>query len=204
VPRVAEDRLPAEPVSPDQRDRYRRILHAAAKHGAAKGLERVQMVDVARDAGVAIATLYRYFPSKTHLFTALMRHRVERLVDVTVEPAPAVDPAGGVSRLLCRMGDDMLRTPLLTHAMVQSNNATVAHNPAAAVTHVFLDLMLVAGGFGEPTEQDLRLLRLVEQAWYGVVMSALNGHIGPAQVRADTELVCRLLLRGGAGGCPHH
>ncbi|MDP9821935.1 TetR family transcriptional regulator [Nocardioides massiliensis] len=194
MPRLAEDRLPAEPVSPDQRERYRRILRAAAKHGAAKGLERVQMLDVARDAGVAIATLYRYFPSKTHLFTALMRHRVERLVDLVVEP-PAADPAEGIGRLLCQMGDDMLRTPLLTHAMVQSNNATVAHNPSAAVTYVFLDLMLAAGGFDEPTEQDLRLLRLVEQAWYGIVMSALNGHIGPTQVRADTELVCRLLLR---------
>ena len=41
------------------------------------------MHDVAKDAGVAIATLYRYFPSKTHLFTALMGAQVERLAEVT-------------------------------------------------------------------------------------------------------------------------
>ena len=50
VPRLAEDRPPAEPSSRDQKDRYDRILRAAARHGAEKGLERVQMLDVARDA----------------------------------------------------------------------------------------------------------------------------------------------------------
>ena len=76
MPRIAEARPPAEPSSPDQKERYRRILEPRLRHGAAKGLERMQMHDVAKDAGVAIATLYRYFPSKTHLFTALMGAQV--------------------------------------------------------------------------------------------------------------------------------
>ena len=33
--------------------------------------------ELAKAAGVAIATLYRYFPSKAHLFTAVMRWQVE-------------------------------------------------------------------------------------------------------------------------------
>ena len=67
MPRIAENREPAVPSSPGQRERYRRILRAAAEHGAKNGLERGQMVDLAKDAGVALATLYRYFPSKTML-----------------------------------------------------------------------------------------------------------------------------------------
>ncbi|MDF1604124.1 TetR family transcriptional regulator [Nocardioides sp. YIM 152315] len=195
MPRVAEDRPAAEPSSPDQKERYRRILRAAAGHGAAKGLERVQMLDVARDAGVAIATLYRYFPSKTHLFTALMRAQVEQLADLSVQPVPGESADEGIARLLVRAGRDLLRTPLLAHAMMQSNNATVAQTPSAGVTQAFLDLMLEAGGIADPTAHDLRLLRLLEQAWYGILISTLNGHISLAQMDDDTQLMCRLLLR---------
>ena len=56
MPRVGESRVPAEPSSAGQKARYRRILRAAARLGARDDLERVQMQDVAREAGVAIAT----------------------------------------------------------------------------------------------------------------------------------------------------
>ena len=196
MPRVAEDRPPAEPTSPDQKERYQRILRAAARHGAAKGLERMQMLDVARDAGVAIATLYRYFPSKTHLFTALMRAQVEQLGEISVESLPGEAPEVGIARLLVRAGHDLLRSPLLAHAMMQSNNATVAQTPTAGVTEVFTDLMVTASGIAEPTEHDRRLFRLLEQAWYGLLITALNGHISADQLDDDTVLICRLLLRG--------
>ncbi len=195
MPRVAEDRLPAEPSSPDQKARYRRILAAASKHGAANGLERVQMHEVAREAGVAIATLYRYFPSKTHLFTALLRSQMDRLGELSVKPRPDESAADGIARLLVSAGRQLLRTPLLAHAMIQSNNAMVAQVPGGAVTEDFTDLMLRAAGIDEPTDHDRKLCMLLEQAWYGIVTSALNRAIDPDQYEADTELICRLILR---------
>lgn len=58
MPRIAEARPSAEPSSPGQKARYQRILRAAAaKHGAEHRLERVQMHDVAKEAGVAIAMM---------------------------------------------------------------------------------------------------------------------------------------------------
>ncbi len=196
MPRVSEVRSPAEPTSAEQRERYRRILRAAARHGAEKGLERVQMHDVARDAGVAIATLYRYFPSKTHLFTALMRSQVERLATLEIRREDGETPEDAIARLLVRAGRELLESPLLTHAMMQSNNATVAQSPNAAVTEAFSELLLSAGGIEEPTSYDLRVLRLLEEAWYGIVMSAINQAQDEASLASDTELVCRLLLRG--------
>ncbi|WP_193605852.1 TetR family transcriptional regulator [Nocardioides dongkuii] len=196
MPRLAGDRPPAEPTSADQRDRYHRILRAAARHGATKGLERVQMVDVARDAGVAIATLYRYFPSKTHLFTALMHTRVEQLAALGVRSRVGETPDQGIARLLVRAGRDLLDNPLLAHAMMQSNNAAIAQSPDEGVTQLFTDLMRAAGGLEDPTPYELRLLRLLEEAWYGVVMTALNRRDDPDQLAADTELICRLMLRG--------
>lgn len=193
MPRIAEARRPAEPSSPEQKERYRRILQAAARHGAAKGLERMQMHDVAKDAGVAIATLYRYFPSKTHLFTALMGARVSELWDLVADSGPAEDPAAAVSDLLVGAGRQLLARPLLAHAMMQSNNASVAQSNSP-VTKVFADLMLEVLDLDDPDEEQERLVRITEAAWYGIIMSALNGHITAEQAERDTRLACRRLL----------
>ncbi len=151
------------------------------------------MHDVAKDAGVAIATLYRYFPSKTHLFTALMGAQVERLAEVTVI-APAIgDPAEGVCNLLNTAARELLARPLLAHAMLQSNNASVAQ-AGSAVTGVFAELILEIMGVEEPNEEQARVVRLLEAAWYGILISALNRHITPEEAEDDTRFACHRLL----------
>lgn len=196
MPRLSEDRPPATPVSAEQKDRYRRILRAAARHGADKGLERVQMHDVARDAGVAIATLYRYFPSKTHLFTALMNDLVLQMRAQPIERRPDETPEDGVSRLLRRAGNDLLAHPHLAHAMVQSNNATLAAAPGFGVDNVFQEILVIASGIVDPTPHDIRIMLLIEQAWYGLIVAALNEWVDAERFAADTDLMCRLLMRG--------
>lgn len=193
MPRIAENRQPAEPVSPEQKERHQRILRAAARHGAEKGLERMQMHDVAKDAGVAIATLYRYFPSKTHLFTALMAASVDRLENLTPDDGASADPVAAVSELLVRAGRELLSRPLLAHAMLQSNNASVAQD-SSAVTSAFGDLIMRTLQIEEPTEQQARLVRIVEAAWYGVLISALNKHISAELAEEDTRVACERLL----------
>jgi AcrR family transcriptional regulator len=192
LPRIAEHRAPAEPTTPEQHERVQRILRAAAHHGAAKGLERMQMADVARDAGVAIATLYRYFPSKTALFTGVMRDRVQRLRD-NLEDFPSDEPVEAVAELLVRAGRELLRRPLLAHAMMTSNNALAA-DPHSGVTEAFKALLYTVAGIAEPTEDEARLLRIVEQAWYGILTTVLNGVIDAREAEVDTRLATRLLL----------
>jgi AcrR family transcriptional regulator len=183
------------PSSPGQKERYRRILRAAAEHGASHGFERIQMLDVARDAGVAIATLYRYFPSKTALYTALLRHQVERLDRASVQLPPGQTGAEAVGQMLVEASRVLLRQPLLAQAMLQSNNVTVASEaPGTAVTGAFAELILRLGGVAVPSEHDLRLVRLIEQTWYGVLTSQLNGHVSAEDAEIDTRLACRLLL----------
>ena len=58
-----------------------RILEAAFHQIGEWGLARTTVEDVARAAGLTRQTIYRYFPSKDHLVTALLMREEDRLLD---------------------------------------------------------------------------------------------------------------------------
>src|SRR5881628_2095419 len=59
-----------------------RILAAAEERFAAFGYRRTGIGEIARDAGVAPGTLYRYFENKEEIFRAVMRENVTMIADV--------------------------------------------------------------------------------------------------------------------------
>jgi AcrR family transcriptional regulator len=59
---------PAAARTPSQQARRDRILAAAQRLLHEREFEQIQVRDVAEDAGVALGTLYRYFPSKELLY----------------------------------------------------------------------------------------------------------------------------------------
>src|SRR5262245_16834718 len=67
-----------------------RILTAAAQRFAAFGYRRTGMAEIARRAGVATGTLYRYFDSKEDVFRAVVGEQLARWLDTarTVLSAP--------------------------------------------------------------------------------------------------------------------
>ncbi|GAT69941.1 TetR/AcrR family transcriptional regulator [Planomonospora sp. ID91781] len=196
MPRIAEVRPPAEPSSPEQRARHLRILRAAAHIGAENGLERVQMHEVAKAAGVAIGTLYRYFPSKTHLFTAVMAEQIDRFGENLPKPAPGTSPEDAVGDVLVSASRQLLRKPALATAMLQSANAAnaAAVADAARIDGTFGGIILRVLGIDDPTVQDVTLVRLLLQCWYGVLQFSLNGRASIADTESDIRLACRLLL----------
>jgi TetR/AcrR family transcriptional regulator, cholesterol catabolism regulator len=59
-----------ETLRRDQFARRQRIVRAALRALAGGEYDQVKISEVARDSGVALGTLYRYFASKEHLFAA--------------------------------------------------------------------------------------------------------------------------------------
>lgn len=195
MPRIAEGRSPAEPASDEQWDRYRRILRAAVEHGSRQPMERVQMSEVAKDAGVAIATLYRYFPSKTVLFATVLRRQIGAL-DSVVEPrALDVPPDVAVANLLIGAGRALLQYPVLARTMLHANMVSISGDEGdLQVSEAFRAMLVKVADIAEPTDLDHRLIRVVEQSWYGILISALNGVIDGDDVELDTHLACTRLL----------
>ncbi len=196
MPRIADARTGAEPSSQEQKARQRRIVRAATGLAAERGIDRVQMHDVAKEAGVAIATLYRYFPSKTHLFTAVLAVQVEWLDELAQPPTPGRDPVEAVYELLLRGTRQLLSRPLLASAMLQSNTqanaATV--NEAIRIDTKMQEVVLRMLGLDTPTARDVRVVSLVMECWYGVLSSALNGRTSMTDVEVEVRLACELLL----------
>jgi len=63
-------------------DKYPLILKAARGLVAQAGFREAQMSSIAEAAGIAIGTLYRYFPSKTELMIEVVKTTAQREVDV--------------------------------------------------------------------------------------------------------------------------
>ena len=92
-----------------------------------------------------------------------------------------------MSDLLVDAGRELLCRPLLAHAMLQSNNAT-SRSRGVPSPRCSSELILETLGIAEPDEDLARLVRIVEAAWYGIIISALNHHITLEQCDADTRL----------------
>ena len=189
MPRIAEARPAALPTTEVQRERCERMLAAAAKLGADHGLEHVQMAEVAERAGVALGTLYRYYPSKHHLFAAVLVRNVGALGPAA--PGLPADPATAVADLMASACRSMLRHPALARAMITSVNVVRPDSPVPG--SAMRDQILRVAGITAPSEADQRLARIVEQFTYGVLTWAVAGESTAREAEADVRRGCLLL-----------
>ncbi|MFB4272964.1 TetR/AcrR family transcriptional regulator [Nonomuraea sp. GTA35] len=112
------------PTRADARRNYDRLL-ASAKDAFAQYGADASLDDIARDAGVGNATLYRHFPSREALLDAVFRDRVE---------------------LLCAQADDLLTAPSSGEALAVWLRALIVH--VATYRGLATWLMSVAAGPG--------------------------------------------------------
>jgi|SRR5208283_2797252 len=82
-----------------KQERERRIVKAAERLFARKGYAEVAMEDVAARAGLAVGTIYNYFPSKSALLLAIVRSETESLLARArkIIDDPPNDPVAAVS-----------------------------------------------------------------------------------------------------------
>ena len=92
-------------------ERERRIVKAAEKLFARKGYAEVAMEDVAARAGLAVGTIYNYFPSKSALLLAIIGRESESLLarGRKILDDPPRDPVAAASQFTEIFLDDFTR-----------------------------------------------------------------------------------------------
>jgi TetR/AcrR family transcriptional regulator, cholesterol catabolism regulator len=114
--------------------RRAKIIEAVTELIAEVGAEAVQMRDVAKRSGVALATVYRYFNSKEYLLAAALedwQKRLTRRILATRGRHARQDPLPGIVDYLRRAQRAFHRNPNMTLLMLQTTTST---DPAAKAT----------------------------------------------------------------------
>ncbi|WP_299530623.1 TetR family transcriptional regulator [uncultured Streptomyces sp.] len=201
---TAGGRPPASPLTERQAARRGAILRAGARLAARGGFDAVQMRDVAEAAGVALGTLYRYFPSKSHLLAALARDLLERWrTALLARPSgPGRPPGERVAATLARTSRLLRREPHLADALVRAltfadrGAGSDGDEAARLVTAIVLD----AAGATRPSAAQLSAVRVVTHTWHAATVAELTGRATPARAAADVATACGLIDRAFPDG----
>jgi AcrR family transcriptional regulator len=179
-----------------QAARRERVVRAALELGAEGGYEAVQMRDVAARAGVALGTIYRYFPSKDALLLAVMVHWLGDLEErVTRRPPSGTTTVERIMDVLGRALRAMGRDPQLTAAVV---GAMTAGDPASVdaigeVTRAMARIMQSAFPDDVDPALEASAAKALGHVWWSATISWANG-MGDidwvaAELREAAELI---------------
>ncbi|GAA3140776.1 cholesterol catabolism transcriptional regulator KstR [Planomonospora alba] len=178
-----------------QHQRRKRIVQAAAALASRGGVEAMQMRTVAERAGVALGTLYRYFPSKMDLVVAVVSEEIE-LLETSIErrPPAAATPAGRAVDVLMRATRGLMREPELADALIRSLIMTEVETPFG--DRMAALLIRVAGGAGTdgPTEEQLALAGALASVWVHELLEMLRGRRTHEQVQHRIEIAADRLF----------
>lgn len=177
-------------LSKDQQARRERLLEAARELAHEGGYPAVTMHDVADRAGVARATVYRYFATKDHLLTEVAATWAHRVTDDIDALAIGDTPAERLTALLERIVEVAASELTLTSAIIQavtSDDSSV--DDARTVLFLFVrDRLSVAIGDPVPDLDD------VEIVLGHILLAAL---VSLTALRRPTEEVTRMVRMSG-------
>lgn len=187
--------------SPAQRERRDRMLTAAMKLASEGGYDAVQMREVADNAGVALGTLYRYFPSKVHLLVAALSSQFEQAEAIT-ERRPIVGDTAHerVMKILGGTTVSLQKQPQLTEAMVRAfmfADASVLgeiEQVGDRLTRMIARAIAGSPDHGQATEEEAAIIRVIADVWMSALVSWANGRSGAAEVEKSVDVAVRLLL----------
>jgi|HubBroStandDraft_5_1064220.scaffolds.fasta_scaffold159855_2 AcrR family transcriptional regulator len=181
---------------------YDRVVAAAAEVLSAGGDEAVQMKDLAQRAGVSLATLYRYFPSRDYVLLAVSLARYQEAArEIFAEPPQQGTVRDLVAGYLMREFRAQQQDQRLVTALMPVLTETRRSYSAIIETIEHLHLQIVrhvAAAGGSPSgqtlsEQQEKLLRVVIDIFGGATRHWLTGKFSAADVQQQIEIGCQLL-----------
>lgn len=187
--------------SPAQIERRARILDAAEALASEGGYDAVQMREIAERAGVALGTLYRYFPSKNHLLVSALDREFDRVEQYSANlPVPGDTPHARMmfvfERTAQALEDDPRLTEALTRAFVFADESVEQLIDQVGTKLVNLIGRTMSGDPKHvPTAEEADMVHIIGDVWLASLIAWATGRKTPAGVLRSMDTAIRLLLR---------
>jgi AcrR family transcriptional regulator len=179
----------------DQLARRQRIVRAALRRLANNDYERVKIAEVARDSGVALGTVYRYFASKEHLFAAAFMEWQQSLMVKLEVSAPADDSEADRLRAIFRQVVRAFQLqPQFYQVLIvlQSTTDSYAREIFNSVSLTFDEI--VSAAFEGELDADRRaVIRTMGAVLDGALRNWVMDRSGINEVYANVEDTIRLI-----------
>lgn len=122
---------------PEKSDMKKDILNAAIKEFAEKGFDQTTMADIAKEAGIAVGSIYNYSENKVTLFENCAAHLLEEFSSF-LEPS-LIEEEDRIYALILRTFDylkaDLARAKII---LIESFNFMI-NNPHSPIFHAIID-----------------------------------------------------------------
>lgn len=188
-------------LSSKQAARRQAVVDAALRLLAQRDYEQISVREVAESAGVALATLYHYFPSKEHLFAeGLVQWAGTLRSDVTRRPLGGTTPACRLEEALLRSARAFERHPQLARLvnLLEISNEPFARDVLARLDAVTMDVYL--GLLGDlPHDEAVRVVRVADAVLDASLRAWSCGRVTMRDVRRSLSDAVSLLLPESAG-----
>jgi AcrR family transcriptional regulator len=199
----------AAPLSPRAERKLAQVIDGARAVIVAKGFEGASVDDIAREAGISKATMYRYFPDKSALFRAVMSRECQRQAGAAVE---IVDCCGPFDVILLDFAVRHL-TFVLSDVAIDAFRTAVAESarfPALArdfyerrmdkARGALVPLMAAVRDRGElaiddPDRAALRFLALCKSELFFTRLFGVRGPYAPDEIEAQARGAVEAFLR---------
>ena len=188
---------PGADLRPAQRARYMRIIGSAKELASEGGYEAVQMRSVADRSGVALGTVYRYFPSKNHLLVVALVLEFEAAARRFAETElPGDTPHDRIMVVFRASVAQLEENPRLYDALVR---ATMFADASSApeldhLGYVLTDLFARAAGIDAVTEEVLNAVHIIADVWMSTLVSWAAGRQSTREVLAHTDTAVTLVF----------
>lgn len=172
----------------DAQRNYARLV-AVARAATAELGERIVLEDIAREAGVAIGTLYRHFPTREDLLAATFVDEAEQLRAMAEDLADAPDPFQALELWLKLQLEYGARAKTLG-AWVLSNKiaeGSEMHDAYAAMVQAGEQLLRHAKA-AKAARADVELGNVLRIVW-GIVLTSGHGDTDPGELEPMLDVV---------------
>lgn len=170
------------------------ILNAAKACYLRVGVAKTTAADIAGEAGVSRATLYRRFPSHGEIFLAVLaRDSWEMVADCEVKLAGIEDPAEHMIEGILFVLDEIVRRPLHAHLFTESSRSWVLSQTMAAenLHQMCLQMLHAMPGinFSSSHDAETRIAYMAE--W--VLRTIVSYAIAPSHIARNRDDMRELL-----------